>query len=155
MLCFKMLDICTYVCFFRVQPPPPSPPPPPPPPLPPSKSSTKSKSSKKKKSPGTIVLPPLKRKWAKGSRLAFLTSHLDAYKTCLRRKRDRSSLSELNDTIVREYFRRFDWRLPVDVEPPLPIVPVDPNAPPESLSLEDEAMKAAVIAQMKNVRPLS
>lgn len=132
-----MFDICSYVCDCRVQTPPP-------PPGPGEKPS--------EHDPGPIVLPALKRYWAKGARLAFLEARVVGYKMALQQKRGRSLAAENMDTIVRDYFRTFHWSLPLDVDPAEGQVGVDPDGPPESLTIAEERMKAAVIVRMKTVR---
>jgi hypothetical protein len=90
-----------------------------------------------------------KRNWAKGSRLTFLNSHLDAFKAA--RLQSLSKASEYIDQVVNEYFRRFDWRLPLTEEPTVPLN-ADAIPPMEILSAEELEKKAKIVAQMKTVR---
>ena len=89
-----------------------------------------------------------KRNWAKGSRLAFLNSHLENFRAA--RLQSLSKSSDYIDQVVNEYFKRFDWRLPLTEEP---TVPFDTGAieTVETLGADDLDRKGKIIAQMKAV----
>ncbi|KAJ8502452.1 hypothetical protein ONZ45_g11743 [Pleurotus djamor] len=86
---------------------------------------------------------PLTRNWAKGARLEYLVDHLDEYIENADRGRDacRATL----DRIVNDYFKKFDWRLPLTDDP-------DPTSPPnrdETLSAADNDTKGLVVSKMR------
>lgn len=89
------------------------------------------------------------RGWAKGARLTFLQSQLERYKVASSNSRIKGR--EAVDAIVNDYFKIFDWRLPVTQEP-------EDGAPPPnpileaSLPPEEERVKQQVVARMKQVR---
>lgn len=92
-----------------------------------------------------------KRNWAKGSRLAFLNSHLDPFRAA--RLQSLTKGSEYIDRVVNEYFRRYDWKLPLHEEPVddpgMPNPQIDATS--ETLDAEQLERKGKVIAQMKSV----
>lgn len=95
----------------------------------------------------------LQRKWAKGSRLVLLTSHIAGYSTAASEGGSRAQ--DYLDSVVNEYFLKFPWRLKVSEDPPDP-VPEHPSAgstpwPPENLSLVEMEQKRRKIVTMRKV----
>lgn len=93
------------------------------------------------------LLRTLKKGWAKGARLAFLESHIQAYKEAgLHSKRRRTSYT---DQVVNEWFTRFHWTLPIESDDPSPSTPSTTIA--EDLSPADAKLKGAVISHVGKV----
>ncbi|KAF9487031.1 hypothetical protein BDN71DRAFT_1594671 [Pleurotus eryngii] len=82
--------------------------------------------------------------WAKGTRLIFLQSHLEQYKTACNESRSKGH--DVMDSIHNAYFKQFDWRQPVTEEPEEGAPPPNPLEP---LSPEERKLKGAVVDRLK------
>ena len=94
------------------------------------------------------LLRTLKKGWAKGARLAFLESHIQAYKEAgLHSKCRRTAYV---DQVVNEWFTRWHWTLPIESDDPS-----DPSKPSttiaEDLSPADAKLKGEVINHIGKV----
>ena len=92
-----------------------------------------------------------KRNWAKGSRLAFLNSHLKGFvAACLQ---SHAKASDYTDRVINEYFVKFNWHLPLNKKPATlnsgDFTNVDTRS--EVLTDEEEERKGKIISQMKTV----
>ncbi|KAG9226990.1 hypothetical protein CCMSSC00406_0008962 [Pleurotus cornucopiae] len=90
---------------------------------------------------------PFTRNWAQGARLEFLNEWLPRYQAAVKERR--SKATELINTILNSYFRRFDWRMPVTEEPG-----PDDKAPStlEPVTPEERARKGKAITNWMNYR---
>ena len=93
------------------------------------------------------LLRTLKKGWAKGARLAFLESHIQAYKEAGRHSKRRRTAYV--DQVINEWFTRFHWSLPVDTNSPSPSLTATTFA--EDLSPADAKLKGEVISHIGKV----
>ncbi|KAJ8494862.1 hypothetical protein ONZ45_g13091 [Pleurotus djamor] len=89
------------------------------------------------------VTKPLTRNWAKGARLEYLDDNLDKFIDSLNHGRDASRAAL--DGIVNGYFRLFDWRLPLSIEPD----PTKPPDPKEKLTQAETTRKGVIVLKMR------
>ncbi len=96
----------------------------------------------------SIILLPLKKGWAKGSREQLLDRHIPTY--TIRQNEGFNRTKEYVGTITNEYFAIYGWELPLTEEPTsVPVLPHLDNVPAEKI-----ALKAATIAQITMVHLL-
>jgi len=93
------------------------------------------------------LLCTLKKGWAKGACLAFLETHIPAYKEAGRHSKHRRTTYV--DQVINEWFSRFHWSLPVDSNNPSPSLMVTAIA--EDLSPANEKLKGEVINHIGKV----
>ncbi|KAG1846960.1 hypothetical protein C8R48DRAFT_779410 [Suillus tomentosus] len=87
----------------------------------------------------------LKKCWATGSRLEFLTLHVAKYVSSLTEGRSRAN--DYLDIVVNTYFTRFHWKLKVSEEPPVNESPVSHFS--ETLTPLESLQKQHKIASMR------
>ncbi|KAF8834460.1 hypothetical protein BDN67DRAFT_1016482 [Paxillus ammoniavirescens] len=92
----------------------------------------------------TAYVEVLKRNWAKGPRLEFLTGHITEYATAA--VEGTSQSSEYLDTVINKYFQCFHWKLKVS-EDPEPSVVME-NGPVEKLTSIEAEQKGRKVVTM-------
>lgn len=97
----------------------------------------------------TPVLAPtvekLKRNWAKGKRLDYLTNHLEGYSAASVEGPTRAQ--DYVDNVVNGYFRLFPWRLSTTEEPPA----ATPTHDIETLTAAEAEQKHLKVKAMRKV----
>lgn len=83
------------------------------------------------------------------SRMAFLTGHLPAYFACAVRKRYKNFWND----ILPQYWRKFPWYIPVNVEPSDDNIHVVEDDSPEGLAQKQSAIES--ITKVSSGSPLS
>ncbi|KAH7917592.1 hypothetical protein BV22DRAFT_1135278 [Leucogyrophana mollusca] len=91
----------------------------------------------------------LKRNWAKGEHLDFLTGHLAGYSTAVLEGNSRAS--EYLDSVVNEYFLRFHWKLSAAEEPSSSYDPSQPPMTEQLTPIESEQKHFKVTSMRKTI----
>lgn len=91
------------------------------------------------------VITPFRKNWAKGARLAFLESHIDAHQE--KRRNGRAAGLEYTQQVINAFVAKFSWWLPMQPDPPPDFVPDE-----STLSAEDLSMKKVALDKLVTVR---
>ena len=91
------------------------------------------------------MITPFRKNWAKGARLDFLESHIDAHHE--KRRNGRGAGIEYTHQVINAFVLKFSWWLPMHQDPPPDFVPDE-----STLSAEDLGMKKAALDRLVTVR---